>query len=267
MRSTFKQLFYINRQKMKKNGKCPIMGRITIDGKVSQYSTGYEIDPCLWNPSTGRAFACGKILEVLTGEEKTDIKRLNMQLDALIEKGNEAYRQNVSGIGYVSAEVIKNALLEKDKQAETLLAFMADYNADYYSRIGIDKTLGSYKRYRNCLKAAREFISYKFDREDIAIKALGKIIRRDPFAGYKYHVVKGNHRYLSIENLQKMMAIDLKTYRLCHTRDLFIFSAFTGIGRADLANLKDSDIITKEDEAPTPNFMKRKVLNVSTEEM
>ena len=28
MRSTFKQLFYINRQKMKKNGKCPIMGRI-----------------------------------------------------------------------------------------------------------------------------------------------------------------------------------------------------------------------------------------------
>lgn len=286
MRSTFKQLFYINRQKMKKNGKCPIMGRITIDGKVSQYSTGYEIDPCLWNPSTGRAFASGKILEVLTGEEKTDIKRLNMQLDALIEKGNEAYRQNVSGIGYVSAEVIKNALLEKDKQAETLLAFMTDYNADYYSRIGIDKTFGSYKRYRNCLKATREFISYKFDREDIAIKALErqfiedfdfylttvrrmaestvnnhlvvmklmsklatkrKIIRRDPFAGYKYHVVKGNHRYLSIENLQKMMTLDLKTYRLCHTRDLFIFSAFTGIGRADLANLKDSDIITKED--------------------
>ena len=43
---------------------------------------------------------------------------------------------------------------------------MADYNADYYSRIGIDKTLGSYKRYRNCLKATREFISYKFDREE-----------------------------------------------------------------------------------------------------
>ena len=47
MRSTFKQLFYINRQKMKKNGKCPIMGRITIDGKACQYSTSYEIDPCL----------------------------------------------------------------------------------------------------------------------------------------------------------------------------------------------------------------------------
>ena len=29
-RSTFKTLFYINRSKEKKNGKCPIMGRITI---------------------------------------------------------------------------------------------------------------------------------------------------------------------------------------------------------------------------------------------
>ena len=42
MRSTFKLLFYINRQKVKKNGKCPVMGRITLDGKVSQYSTGLK---------------------------------------------------------------------------------------------------------------------------------------------------------------------------------------------------------------------------------
>jgi len=297
MRSTFKQLFYINRQKMKKNGKCPIMGRITIDGKVSQYSTGYEIDPCLWNPSTGRAFASGKLLEVLTGEEKTDIKRLNAQLDALMEKGSEAYRQNVSGIGYVSAEVIKNALLDKDKQADTLLAFMADFNADYYSRIGIDKTYGSYKRYRACLKVMREFINYKFDAEDIAIKTLErqfiedfdfylgtvrrmaestinnhlmviklmsklatrkKIIRRDPFAGYKYHVVKSKHRYLSIENLQKMMSLDLKTYRLCHTRDLFIFSTFTGIGRADLENLTEKDIVTKDDGSQWIHIARKK---------
>ena len=44
-RSTFKTLFYINRSKEKKNGKCPIMGRITIDGEQVQYSTGKEIAP------------------------------------------------------------------------------------------------------------------------------------------------------------------------------------------------------------------------------
>lgn len=31
MRSTFNILFYINKQKIKKNGKCPIMGRISYD--------------------------------------------------------------------------------------------------------------------------------------------------------------------------------------------------------------------------------------------
>lgn len=43
MRSTFKLLFYINRRKIKKNGRCPIMGRVTLDGKISQYSTGLEM--------------------------------------------------------------------------------------------------------------------------------------------------------------------------------------------------------------------------------
>lgn len=57
MRSTFKLLFYINRQKTKKNGRCPIMGRVTIDGKMTQYTTGLEIEPDLWNPETGRAMS------------------------------------------------------------------------------------------------------------------------------------------------------------------------------------------------------------------
>lgn len=51
MRSTFKLLFYINRQKLKKNGKCPIMGRVTLDGKVCQYSTGLEVNLHIGTPT------------------------------------------------------------------------------------------------------------------------------------------------------------------------------------------------------------------------
>ena len=172
MRSTFKQLFYINRQKMKKNGKCPIMGRITIDGKACQYSTGYEIDPCLWNTSTGRAFASGKILEVLTPEEKTDIKRLNMQLDDLMAKGEEAYKRNLAGIGYVSAEVIKNAILDTDSQKDGLLELLADYNDEYKKRIGIDRCAASFQKFKRTLPILRDFIVVKCDRNDISVKEL-----------------------------------------------------------------------------------------------
>ena len=48
-RSTLKTLFYINRSKEKKNGKCPIMGRIAIDGEQVQYSTRKEIALELWD--------------------------------------------------------------------------------------------------------------------------------------------------------------------------------------------------------------------------
>ena len=36
-RSTFKVLFYLKRQ-AEQNGKAPIMGRITINGTISQFS-------------------------------------------------------------------------------------------------------------------------------------------------------------------------------------------------------------------------------------
>ena len=49
MRSTFKTLFYINRQKTKANGLTSILCRITIDGKNSVITTNEECKPAEWN--------------------------------------------------------------------------------------------------------------------------------------------------------------------------------------------------------------------------
>ena len=45
MRSTFKILFYINRQKTKANGNTVILCRITIDGKSTAITTSEECQP------------------------------------------------------------------------------------------------------------------------------------------------------------------------------------------------------------------------------
>ena len=73
MRSTFKLLFYINRQKVKKNGKCPVMGRITLDGKVSQYSTGLEVEPDFWDADTGRAVVDGRKEKIACEKKKEHV--------------------------------------------------------------------------------------------------------------------------------------------------------------------------------------------------
>ena len=48
MRSTFKVLFYVNGSK-EKNGIVPIMGRVTINGSVSQFSCKLTIAKTMWD--------------------------------------------------------------------------------------------------------------------------------------------------------------------------------------------------------------------------
>ena len=54
MRSTFKVLFYVNASK-EKNGIVPIMGRVTINGSVAQFSCKQSIHKDLWDVKGNRA--------------------------------------------------------------------------------------------------------------------------------------------------------------------------------------------------------------------
>ena len=53
-RSTFKVLFYVNGSK-EKDGIVPIMGRVTINGTVSQFSCKQSIPKTLWNVKGNKA--------------------------------------------------------------------------------------------------------------------------------------------------------------------------------------------------------------------
>ena len=101
-RSTFKTLFYINRSKEKKNGKCPIMGRITIDGEQVQYSTGKEIAPELWDSRKGRCKGIGE-----------ETKEINRYLQSKEEQAKAKYQELVWQRGYITAELLKRELLEE----------------------------------------------------------------------------------------------------------------------------------------------------------
>ncbi len=53
MKSTFKVLFYLKRNAESKSGEVMIMARITIDGKLCQFSTKLKINPKNWSVTTG----------------------------------------------------------------------------------------------------------------------------------------------------------------------------------------------------------------------
>jgi len=54
MKSTFKVLFYVKKQSVK-NGKAPVMGRITINGTQAGFSCKKEVSLALWDVKTNRA--------------------------------------------------------------------------------------------------------------------------------------------------------------------------------------------------------------------
>lgn len=58
MRSTYKQLYYINRSKIKADGTTAIMCRVTIDGKAVVLSTGLFCRPDEWNSKKGETKNC-----------------------------------------------------------------------------------------------------------------------------------------------------------------------------------------------------------------
>ena len=281
MRSTFKLLFYINKQKIKANGNCPIMGRITLDGKICQYSTGEEISPALWDADSGRV-----IIRDNNSKNKKELKSINSRLEELELKAKTTYKKSSDTIGYVSAEIIKNALLNRAQAKETLIALLDEHNQEYALRVGIDRVRHTYIRYITSRKHIYNFLQYKYGIEDIPLRSLDmqfindfnfylstvlklklvslndylivlrkmtrlaikqRTLKRDPFAGHRLDKAPKIHRHLTSEQLDKVMNVELYTYRLCHTRDLFVFSVFTGLGRAELANLTSENIITKKD--------------------
>ena len=72
MRSTFKILFYLKKNSPKPNGTVPVMGRITIDGTISQFSCKMTVPPDLWDTKAGR----------LTGKSAVAVKT-NIALDKI----------------------------------------------------------------------------------------------------------------------------------------------------------------------------------------
>ena len=272
MRSTFGILFYINRQKVKKNGKCPVLGRITVDGKVSQFSTKEEVNPSLWSVKEGRS----------TGKDKAD-RQLNQKLEEYERKLIKYYNKQVEEEAYVTAVSLKNALPDTGGDTPMLLAGFKAHNEEYLKSVGITKSRGSYNSYVHACKSLEKFITQKYGQEDIAYntlqysfiedfefflrvslrfsantifnvlmklkhmvhRAINKgIIRKDPFADYKCRQEATTRRWLSKAELDAIMQTPMANGKAEQARILFVFSAFTGLAFADLYSLRHQDIST-----------------------
>ena len=91
----FKVLLYLKKSGLDKNGKAPIMGRITVNRTMAQFSCKLSCNPSLWNPRASRLE--GKSKEAV--ETNKDIEQLLLSIqkafDVLVEKRTDFEAKDV----------------------------------------------------------------------------------------------------------------------------------------------------------------------------
>ena len=268
MRSTFKILFYINRQKTKADGNTAILCRITIDGKSTAITTGEECKVSEWNTKQG-----------LTTNRKT-----NQRINEFREFVEKTYRNILTRDGVVSAELIKNHLQGIATHPTTLLAMSKAELQAVKESVGKSRAEGTYLNLYYSDRNLREFIENK-GVQDISIatiteslfeeyhfflkkhrlklstinnnlcwlsrlmfRAVSKrIIRCNPFENAKYDKEEKKIRFLQKSDVMKLMAMKMNDREAELARLMFVFSCFTGLAISDMENLEYKHIQTAAD--------------------
>lgn len=244
----FKVLLYLKKSGMDKNGKAPIMGRITVNRTMAQFSCKLSCTPSLWNPRASRLE--GKSKEAV--ETNKDIGQLLLSIqkafDVLVEKRTD-----------FEAKDVKEALQGSVKTQTTLLSFVDEHISELSTHEGIDMSKSSVWTYRKIRKNLTEFIGeeYKlFLKRDqgridsyvnhcllwlnmLMYKAVDRsIIRFNPIAriGYeKKAAPKMTH--ISKADFIKMLSTPMADERTELARRCFIFASLTSLSYIDVKKL------------------------------
>ncbi|CBK63486.1 site-specific integrase [Alistipes shahii] len=264
MRSTFKVLFYLKRNK--EQPLAPVMGRITVNGTITQFSAKIEVPVRLWEVKGGRAK--GKSVEA---------DRINRYLDNIRGQINKHYQDICDHDSYVTAERVRNAYQGFDRKYQTLLEAFEKFTVDYRKRVGVDRARRTWERYCKCSEHLHSFMEKVYRVKDMPLleleqsfiekfhtylfhdlgmspnglsgylKCLKYVVKmafnngwmpRNPFALYRYTPPQVERGYLTNEELQRLMTTPLRHKCQARTRDLFLFSCFTGICHADMRSLE-----------------------------
>jgi len=161
-RSTFRVLFYLKRNAPKKSGLVPVMCRITVNGKVAQFSCKLDVEERLWNVDLGRM-----------GGRSITAQEVNRKFEKIRSEVNKAYQEIFDMDGYVTAEKVRNDYLGMGMTHKTLLAAFRQRIEDVEKLKGKDKKGGgSCNKYCTTYNHLAKFIRQRYKVEDIALKEL-----------------------------------------------------------------------------------------------
>ena len=273
--SEVKVSFYLKRNEEKADGTVPVLGRIRIGKSMVQFSAKVNVPVSLWDTKAGRAI----------GKSKTALS-INASLDKICVAIHSAYKELSSRKENISVQDVKNAFQGIASRQDTLVKYFEVHNENYKKNVGINRAEGTYKRFLTSLCHLKRFMRKKYNIADIPFQALtpsfvadydyylrielrlasgtiintivhlrkivklaiyNGLIRIDPFSGYEFITSPLVPKSLTAQELKTLIKAKLSRPNLNFIRDMFLFSAFTGVAFSDMRNLTEKNLAQAED--------------------
>lgn len=260
MRSTFRILFYINRNKVKADGTTAILCRISIDGKQTVISTGIYCSPDDWNARKG---------EIKNERSDNRLKAYRLRIE-------QTYENILKEQGVVSAELLKNTIAGVNSVPAMLLQAGEAERERLRLRSLEIKSTSTFRGSKTTQANLRDFIlsrgkkdiafteitgefgeSFKlFLKRDLGYKSghinhclcwLNRlvyiavdqeILRANPLEDVAYEKKEPPKlKYITRSELKRIMETPMHSRMLELVRRMFIFSSFSGLAYVDMQRL------------------------------
>lgn len=260
MRSTFRILFYINRNKVKADGTTAILCRISIDGKQTVISTGIYCSPDDWNARKG---------EIKNERSDNRLKAYRLRIE-------QTYENILKEQGVVSAELLKNTIAGVNSVPAMLLQAGEAERERLRLRSLEIKSISTFRGSKTTQANLRDFIlsrgkkdiafteitgefgeSFKlFLKRDLGYKSghinhclcwLNRlvyiavdqeILRANPLEEVAYEKKEPPKlKYITRSELKRIMETPMHSRMLELVRRMFIFSSFSGLAYVDMQRL------------------------------
>lgn len=294
VRTNLSILYYLKYGSPAKDGKLPLMCRITIDGRSTSFSCKRRLPPDRWDARHG----------MLRGNDP-DTLRINREMEELKKQLIADYSAILREYGPVAPTSLKNYTMGAPSRQEMLMYVFNRHNEDFQKMVGHGRSLRSLRRYETVYRHLRDFLLKRYQLKDVRfnhitlnlVKAFetylrvekgfktntvwvymttfkhiltlaraNGVMRSDPFVGYKSRFEQVDRGYLTEEELRRVMLYPAAegTERL--VRDLFVFAAFTGLSYSDIKALRwdnirpmfdgNTWIVTRRQKTRTPSNLR-----------
>lgn len=274
-KETFSLLYILNSGKAKANGECPIVLRITINGKSVSLSTQRSVLPDYWEPKTGMVFG-----------KSPKIKAINEHLEALKVKAYRSYSDLLLIHDTITPELLKETLQGRGNSAKSLVVVWEEHNAELKSLIGKETSYTNWQKYASCLKYIREYLTLEYKASDVSLKRIDfKFIRgfelflklkkscsyntttkylqnfkkvlghsikngwlqQNPMASFKLSLKEVERPFLCEAEIKQLINKEFTIKRLEQVKDIFLFSCFTGLAYSDVKKLRQEELVKQPD--------------------